>query len=47
MEAKGEASYITERAPFDVLVLTLNEPPVDWEELRLMEEWMSLSRTSE
>jgi len=46
MEAKGESSYVTERALFDVLVLTLNEPPVDWEELRLMEESMGLSRTS-
>ena len=41
-ESTGEVSYLTESALFDVSVITLNEPPVDLEELRLMVESMRL-----
>jgi len=44
MEAKGGVVYHG-KGLFDVLVLTLMNLRLDWEELRLMEESMGLSRT--
>jgi len=39
-DSTGEVSYLIESALFEVLVFTLNEPPVNFEEVRLIVESM-------